>query len=237
MTESLPRPVDNSRASPGAIWHPHQVSLDDLTRSRDRRTTERSALDALLDHELVGTLSTVSDAGEPWAVPLLYARDDNRLLLHGSTGAGALRNVAAGAPAVFSVFAMDGLVLATSMFEHSANYRSAVIRGRLEQLTGEAAWEALDQISDGIVPGRRDEVVPMTRKDVAATSALVLELTADNWLLKIRTGGTGEEDVDHPPGLWTGVLPTRGGYAEPERSPWLDDVPLSPAVQRLLENQ
>lgn len=213
------------------------MSLDDLTRNRDRRTTDRASLNDLLDQELVGTLSTVSDAGEPWAVPLLYARDGDRLLLHGSTGAGALRQVAAGASAVFSVFAMDALVLATSMFEHSANYRSAVIRGRLELLTGENAWQALDRISDGLVPGRREEVVPMTRKDVAATSALVLELTADNWLLKVRTGGTGEEDVEHPPGLWTGVLPTRRGYADPVRSPWLDDVPLSPAVQRLLDSQ
>lgn len=213
------------------------MSLDDLTRNRDRRTTERAALNNLLDHELVGTLSTVSADGEPWAVPLLYVRDGDRLLLHGSTGAGALRHVATGASAVFSVFAMDGLVLATSMFEHSANYRSVVIRGRLEQLTGEAAWQALDQISDGLVPGRRDEVVPMTRKDVTATSVLVLEVTEDNWLLKTRTGGTGEEDVDHPPDLWTGVLPTRRGYAEPERSPWLGDVPLSPAVQRLLDAQ
>lgn len=211
------------------------MSLDELTRERDRRIRDRATLDALLDQELVGTLSTVTENGEPWAVPMLYARDGDRLLLHGSTGAGALRHVAAGAPAVFSVFALDGLVLATSMFEHSANYRSAVIRGQLEQLTGQAAWEALDRVSDGLIPGRRDEVVPMTRKDVAATSALSLAITEDNWLLKARSGGTGEEDVEHPPGLWTGVLPTTRGYGEPERSPWLADVPLSPAVQRLLE--
>lgn len=211
------------------------MSLDDLTRNRQRRVRDRAVLYGLLDEQLVGTLSTVTDAGEPWAVPLLFARAGDRLLLHGSTGAGALRQVAAGASATFSVFALDALVLATSMFEHSANYRSAVVRGPLELLTGDEAWEALDQISDGLIPGRRDEVVPMTRKDVAATSALALAITNDNWILKARTGGTGEEDVEHPPGLWTGLLPTRSGYGAPEPSPWLDDVPLSPAVQRLLD--
>lgn len=209
------------------------MSLDDLTRKPDRRDRDRAVLDTLLDEQPVGTLSTVTRDGEPWAVPMLFARDGDRLLLHGSTGAGALRHVADGAPAVFSVFALDGLVLATSMFEHSANYRSAVVRGRLEGIEGEAAWDALDLVSDGLIPGRREEVVPMTRKDVAATTALALPITEDNWILKVRSGGTGEEDVEHPPGLWTGVVPVHTGYGPPEPSPWLDGVPLSPAVRRL----
>lgn len=212
------------------------MSLDDLTRHRERRVSDRAALDALLDEQWVGTLSTITDGGEPWAVPLLFARDGDRVLLHGSTGAGALRHVATGAPSVFSVFALDGLVLATSMFEHSANYRSAVIRARLEQLTGDDAWHALDQISDALIPGRRDEVRAMSGKDVAATSALALEITEDNWLLKARTGGTGEDSDEHPPGLWTGVLPTHTGYGPPQPSPWVDDVPLSPAVRRLMSD-
>lgn len=208
---------------------------EDLTRKRERRRTERGQLDALLDEQWVGTLSTLTTDGEPWAVPLLYARDGDRLLLHGSTGAGALRRVASGAPAVFSVFALDALVLATSMFEHSANYRSATVRGVLQPLSGQEAWDALDVLSDRLIPGRRDEVVPMTTKDVAATVALALEIGDDNWILKVRTGGTGEEDVPHPPGLWTGVLPMHVGYGEPERSPWLGDVPESPAMRRLIE--
>ena len=73
-------------------------------------------------------LSTVVD-GAPLAVPLLYARDGDRVLLHGSTGAGALRAVAAGAPAVLTVFVLDALVVAPTTFESSVNYRSATVRG------------------------------------------------------------------------------------------------------------
>ena len=87
----------------------------------------------MLDDELVGTLATVVDDG-PWAVPLLFARDDDRLLLHGSTGAGALRHVTAGAPIAFCVTAIDGVVVAESTFESSANYRSAVLRGHVRNL-------------------------------------------------------------------------------------------------------
>ena len=85
--------------------------LTTLTRKPDRGSSSRDRLDTLLDDELVGTLATVVD-GDPWAVPLLFARDDDRLLLHGSTGAGALRHVTAGAPIAFCVTAIDGVVVA-----------------------------------------------------------------------------------------------------------------------------
>src|SRR5687768_18152348 len=86
-------------------WHDRPVTLDDLTRLREKRRSERAELDRLLDEELVATLATVTTDGRPWAVPMFYARDGDRVLLHGSTGAGALRRVAAGAEAVVAVHA------------------------------------------------------------------------------------------------------------------------------------
>lgn len=208
------------------------MTLDDLTREKDRRVIDRAILDALLDEVLVGTLATVTIDGRPWAVPMLFARDGDRILLHGSTGAGALRQVATGAEGVLAVHVLDGLVMATSMFEHSANYRSAVVRGELQRLTGDAAVAALDVISDGLIPGRRAEVRGMLRKEVSATVALALDITDDNWILKVNDGDTDEEFFEE--GVWTGVLPVRMEYGEPERSEWLgDDVPVPPSVETL----
>jgi len=210
------------------------VTLDDLTRKKDRRSAEREELDRLLDEELVGTLATVSRDGRPWAVPMLFARDGDRILLHGSTGAGALRHVAEGAEAVLAVHAVDALVLASSMFDHSANYRSAVVRGTLVTLTGDEAWRALDRVADGLVPGRRDEVRQMLPKEVAATVALALDLTEDNWILKVRSGGTGEVPADVPDGTWTGVVPLHTTYGDPEPSSWHPaDLPVPPSVTAL----
>lgn len=211
-----------------------RVSLEKLTRKPQRRTEDRAELDRLLDGQLVGTLSTVTTDGRPWAVPLLYARDGDRVLLHGSTGAGALRQVAAGSEAVFSVHSLDGLVLATSMFEHSANYRSATIRGALQTLTGDEAWDALDRLSDVLVPGRRDEVRGMLRKEVRATVALALPIADGGWILKVREGDTEEELAED--GVWTGVVPVRTTYGAPQRSPWLGDgYALPPSVRALVE--
>lgn len=134
----------------GAMTSP----LGALTRKPDR-ATDRAALDELLDEAKVGTLSTVVD-GLPWSVPMLFARDGDAIALHGSTGAGALRHVAAGAPVTFTVFAMDGLVIADTLFDHSANYRSAVVRGTLELV--DDARSALEVLSDKLIPGRVAEV-------------------------------------------------------------------------------
>ena len=214
------------------------MTLDDLTRKKERRARDREALDRLLDEQLVGTLATVTDAGQPWLVPMLYARDGERLLLHGSTGAGALRHVAAGAAAAFCVYAVDGLVLASSMFDHSANYRSAVIRGPLLRLEGQDARDALDAVSDGLLPGRRAEVRPILAKEVSATVALALTITDDNWILKVRSGGTGEDPAEVPGDVWTGVVPMHTSYGEPEPSPWQPaDLPVPPSVARLRESQ
>ena len=188
-----------------------------LTRKPDRGRTERDELDALLDDLLAGTLSTVVD-GRPWVVPMLYARDGDRILLHGSTGAGALRHVAAGAPAALSVTVVDGLVIAHSTFDSSANYRSAVVHGELTPLTGDDRTTALDRISERLIPGRGREVRPMTAKEQAATLAMALPITEGRWLLKARAGGPSVPDEET--GAWSGVVPFRLVAGDPEPAPW-----------------
>ena len=133
--------------------------VERLRRHAERGRSEREALDALLDEVLAGTLSTVVD-GRPWVVPMLFARAGDRILLHGSTGAGALRQVAAGAPAVLSVTVVDGLVVAHTTFESSANYRSAVIHGELTPLDDAGRTTALELLSERLIPGRPAEVRP-----------------------------------------------------------------------------
>lgn len=205
--------------------------LAHLTRKPERQATDRAELYAFLDSQLVGTLASVVD-GEPWVVPMLFGRDGDRLLLHGSTGAGLLRHVAAGAPAAFCVTAVDGLVVAESTFESSANYRSAVLRGRLEQLAGVTEAEALGTISERLLPGRPGEVGASTRKEVAATLALALEITDDNWLMKTRTGLPGE-----PAGevnVWCGVVPLAVVAGQPVAAPW-SVGPVPSSVARFVE--
>ena len=191
--------------------------------------TDRPALDAFLDSQWAGVLSTVAD-GEPVAVPLLYARDGDRVLVHGSTGAGVLRTVTAGAPAVLTVFAIDALVVAPTTFESSVNYRSATIRGALTRVDD----SALDAFSESLIPGRTSEVRASTRKELARTMALSLPIGADNWVLKVADDWPATpEEAGAEPDVWSGLVPVRTVLDPPVAAPWSEDLPVPPSVRGL----
>ena len=164
---------------------------------------------------------------------LLAVPDGDRVLVHGSTGGGALRHVAAGAPVTITVFALDGVVAAWNAFSSSANYRSAVLRGTLKQVPAEEAGDALRAVTDRLIPGRTDEVPPSTRKELAATVVLSLPLTAGSWLYKHREGPSSAPE-DGSTDAWTGVVPLRLVAGDPTRDPWNDtDAPVPASVEEL----
>jgi uncharacterized protein len=203
-----------------------------IGRHPDRARHERADLDAVLDagHH-IGSLSTVTD-GRPWVVPMLYGRAGDRIFMHGSAGAGALRHVAAGSPAALCVAHIDGWVYGHTLFDSSANYRSAVVHGRLIALSGDEAAGALTRLSECLTPGRSAEVPFHTRKQLAATTALAMDIVDGQWTVKVRDAGPGvPEPGDADPLLWTGVLPIISAYRQPQTSENVPaSTPVSPSV-------
>jgi nitroimidazol reductase NimA-like FMN-containing flavoprotein (pyridoxamine 5'-phosphate oxidase superfamily) len=214
------------------------LKLDQINRHRERARFDRAELDAVLDagHH-VGTLSTVVD-GRPWVVPMLYGRAGDRILMHGSVGAGALRHVAVGAPAALCVMHMDGWVYGHTLFDSSANYRSAVVHGELVALSGPEAAEALTLISECLTPGRSAEVPFHTKKQLAATTALAMDIVEGQWTVKVRDAGPGvPEPGEADSGLWTGILPIISAYGHPKTSANVPaDTPVSPSVRGVLQH-
>ncbi len=190
-----------------------------IRRLADRQVTDRAALYALLDEELVGHLA-VTSAGEsasaaPIVVPMGYARVGDQVLLHGSTGGGfALRAASARSTVAFAVTALDGLVYARSLFDSSMNYRSAVVHGVLEPVPDDEADAALLALSERLMPGRPAEVRATGRKETAATR--VLRLALDDVVMKARSGGPSEASGDREdPTVWAGVVPLRRAFGAP----------------------
>jgi hypothetical protein len=112
-----------------------------------------------------------------------------------------------------------------------------VVHGQLIPLAGDAAAAALTSISAGLMPGRSAEVPPHTKKELAATAALAMDITEGQWTVKIRDAGPGEPDEDEEPepGLWTGVLPVHSTYGSPQTAAGIDrDTPVSPSVLSVL---
>ena len=164
---------------------------------------DRADLDRLLASTVVGHVAFV-DEGAPVVLPTAVVRWDDRLLIHGSTGSRWMRAVARGVPVCVSVTAVDGVLVARSAFESALLYRSAVLFGEFRPLAPDELWDALDVMTERILPGRVAELRRPTSKEIAAT--LVLAMPIRDWSLRILDGWPEDppEDVAGP--AWAGVL-------------------------------
>jgi uncharacterized protein len=177
-----------------------------VRRLPDKAVTDRAVLHAVADAGLVAHVG-IAVAGQPFVLPCGYARDGERLLLHGSTGSRLFRALAAGTPACVTITLLDGLVVATSLFESSMHYRSIVVLGTGTALRGAAKRAALDVLADAMLPGRRADARPPNRKELAATSVIAMPM--DEWSAKVSDAPPDhvEDDAGWEP--WSGVVPLR----------------------------
>ncbi|MEU6740766.1 pyridoxamine 5'-phosphate oxidase family protein [Streptosporangium sandarakinum] len=193
-------------------------------RTKERARTGREDLYAVLDAGLICHLGTVRSDGAPTVLPTCYGRIGDTLYLHGSTGSPSLRGEG---EVCVTVTHLDGIVLARSVFNHSVNYRSAMVYGRPRVVTDpEERLAGLRAITERLAPGQWDAVRPPTRKELAATAVVALSLAEAS--VKVRQGPPGDEEEDYALPVWAGVLPLRVSWGEPEADPALPagvDVP------------
>ena len=143
--------------------------------------------------------------GQPFVIPTIYGRKDNRLFFHGATTSRMLVNLKEGIPVCVTVTHLDGLVLARSAFHHSMNYRSAVVFGKAHEVPETEKEEALYVVSENIMKGRWDEVRTPNAKELKATTVLAIDIEQAS--SKIRTGPPKDEPEDYELDVWAGVLP------------------------------
>jgi nitroimidazol reductase NimA-like FMN-containing flavoprotein (pyridoxamine 5'-phosphate oxidase superfamily) len=176
-----------------------------VRRRAGRGRYDRAAIDAVLDAGFFGHLALVSE-GQPYAIPMLYARDGDVIYLHGSPLSRLLGELVEGVPVCLTVTLIDGLVLARSAFHHSVNYRSVVVLGEARPLRAEAAKRAaLDALVEQIVPGRTSEARGPSEQELEATEVAVLPITEAS--VKVRTGPPVDAPEDYALEVWAGELP------------------------------
>jgi nitroimidazol reductase NimA-like FMN-containing flavoprotein (pyridoxamine 5'-phosphate oxidase superfamily) len=176
-----------------------------LRRLPKRGAHDRPTIDAILDEALISHVGFVHD-GRPAVIPTLHARVGDDVLIHGSAASRMLRALADGVEACLTATLIDGLVLARSAFHHSLNYRSVVLYGNAHLLTDPAEKEAaLEAFTERLVRGRWADVRWPTRKELKATSVLVLPIEEGS--AKIRSGPPLDDDEDYELDTWAGVVP------------------------------
>jgi nitroimidazol reductase NimA-like FMN-containing flavoprotein (pyridoxamine 5'-phosphate oxidase superfamily) len=187
-------------------------------RTKVRRLAKRAAYDkstvhAILDEGLICHVG-FSVEGQPYVIPTLYARDGERLYLHGSAVSRMLKTLSDGVEMCVTVTLVDAYVLARSAFHHSMNYRSVVVLGRAQLLTDHAErMHALHMLTNHIVPNRWEEVREPNELEMRQTAVLVLPL--EEVSAKIRAAPPNDDEEDYALPVWAGIVPIATQIGQP----------------------
>ena len=189
---------------------PASTTFDQTDRNRLKRRHDRGSYDSaviypILDSALLCHVSYVID-GQPYCTPTGFWREGDDVYWHGSSASRMLREQSKGIDVCLTVTHMDGLVLARSGFNHSINYRSAMLFGkanRIEQKEQKA--RALDAFVDRFFPGRSETTRKASVQEAKATSILWMKIEQAS--AKIRAAPPMDDDEDYSIPVWAGVVP------------------------------
>jgi nitroimidazol reductase NimA-like FMN-containing flavoprotein (pyridoxamine 5'-phosphate oxidase superfamily) len=191
-----------------------------VRRSANRAVHDTATLYAILDAAWVCHVAFHDDHGTH-CIPTACWRDGDHLYIHGSNGSRMMKRLAQGADTCVTVTHVDGLVLARSAFNHSMNYRSAMVYGHFELVPEDGKRPAMEAMMEHLIPGRQPLVRTGSDKEYAATT--VLRIALDEAAAKVRSGGPVDDDGDLAWPVWAGVLPLRQQALAAEPAP---DCPL-----------
>ena len=192
-------------------------------RKSERAVYDRTAIDAILDEGLICHVGFIVE-GQPFVIPTIHARVEDRLYIHGAPATRMLRVMRGGSPVCVTVTLLDGLVMARSAFHHSMNYRSVVVLGGAREVTDASEkLDAIEAIVEHVARGRWMDCRHPNSKELAGTQVLSLPITESS--AKMRTGPPIDDDGDHALDVWAGVIPM-----ELTSSPPIDDPLLRPGI-------
>lgn len=184
-----------------------------------------------------------------------YNDEESYVYLHGSSAARLSRLTTGsgdeGLPVCVSATILDGYVLALTPFNHSCNYRSAVLFGYATRVTDQdELMYAMELITNRLVSDRwENSRTPPTKAEVTATG--VLKVRIETASVKVRHGGPHDDRKDLKDEavtarIWTGTVPVMQVLGEPSANPenqvkqlpvyvrrWVDDTNYASKAQAI----
>ena len=178
------------------------------SRTQVKRGASKASYDPALLHAIVDAAYlchiAFADPHGAHCIPTACWRSGDHLYIHGSNGSRMVQRLTEQDCCV-TITHLDGLVLARSAFNHSMNYRSAMVYGRFEIVGEPAKRQALADFMEHIAPGRQAEIRAGNDKEFAATT--VLRIALAEAACKVRTGPPDDDAEDMGIAAWAGVLP------------------------------
>jgi len=201
-----------------------------VKRHDDREVFDRDAINSLLDSEYVAHVGFIDpDVNLPFVIPMGFARDNDRIILHGSTGSRMMMAIAKGIDICVTVTQLNAIVVARSAFNSSMNYESVMIFGKVRVLSAGEKDQALEAITEKLVPGLWGYGRPMTAKESAAT--MIVELGLERFSAKSRSGDPIDEESDLDLPIWAGILPISTHKGQALSAANASHLPIPPHIQ------
>jgi uncharacterized protein len=189
-------------------------------RYPERGHYEFETISAIFDESLMCYVGFNVD-DQPIVMPTIHGRLDRTLYLHGSVLTRWMQRLSEPIALCITVGIVDDIVLARSAYNHTLNYRSAVVLGNA-QVVDDAGERiaALQAIVERVCPGRWGDARLPTRNELDATLVLRIDITAAS--AKARSGPVDDAQKDCGKGIWAGRIPIRMTRGQPVADPTLE---------------
>ncbi|EOD46328.1 putative flavin-nucleotide-binding protein [Neofusicoccum parvum] len=211
------------------------------------RKKHRGTYDAETIHNIVNTSSVChvgfqppADDAFPVVLPMIgqiavYPPDSDEppaCYLHGYVSSRLMKLGADGLPVCIEATKVDGFTMALTPFNHSYNYRSAMLQGRatIVEDRAEKLW-AMELITDAVVPGRWAHTrVPPDGGEMQSTRIMKVAIERASAKVKGHVPSDERKDLrndDVVNSVWTGIIPAYEAFGEPVPSPYnrVQEVP------------
>ncbi len=189
------------------------MKFNKIIRGNNRQENTKEDLYCVLDAGFLCHVSFVYQ-GKAHSIPTAFGREGDTIYIHGSTKNHMLNQLLKNDEVCINVTHLDGVVLAQTLFNTSANYRSAVVYGKAALVAHESEefLHGLKIITDHIIDGRWDEVFLGTPSQLKATMLLRIPISSAS--VKIRGGGPEGDENDYSD-TWSGLIPMKLVAQEP----------------------
>lgn len=183
------------------------MEFNKIIRGNKRQVNTTDDVYGILDDGFLCTIA-FTHQGNAMMIPTTYGRKEDVLYFHGSTKNFMMNQSLENDQICVSVTHLDGLVLAKTLFNTSANYRSVVLFGKAEIVENEEErMEGLRVITEQIIPHRWDEVPLGSEQELKAT--LVIKMKIESASAKVRAGAPQGDEACGDLETWSGEIPLK----------------------------
>jgi len=194
-----------------------KTRLNTVKRGRKKASYDSSVIHVILDaNEICNVAFNIE--GKACVQPINYGRCGEFLYLHGLNKNRMTTALIDSGEVTLSIMVLDAMLLTRSAYNHSVNFRSVIIFGKVRELeSNEEKLNGLKNIVNHFIPERWNHCRHPNEKELNATR--VIEIEIESASAKISNSPPEDKKEDYNLDYWSGIIPVKTvcEYPVPDR--------------------